>query len=267
MSFLNILQAAVAVEQPVVARKATGPRKEWNPTTAAIRIWGDGSVFPSQELVDKYNLNFTPRKLDEATGKWADDAGGNGFDIFDTKNYLAIQNARFVAIAAVPRSEGRIDLFGSCSYYSQKDANEGTLPEGASVGQPIVSVMDQGSPTFGKSLLVMLNEVYGVTLNDEGYIDMEIKGVPDAQGVEQPFRNPNGSPVYMIPIVVTKGDKAGEPTYARRENVEIFALLPVADSKIGALPVKEKKTEKSGPDVTDQNAQAPEPAMSASALN
>lgn len=266
MSFLNILQAAVAVEQPVIARKASGPRKEWNPTTADIRIWGDGSVYPSQELIEKYSLNFTDRILDEATGKWKNEAGGFGFDVFDTKNYAAIQNARFVAIAVAPRSEGRIDLFGSCSYHSPKDAAEGTLPEGAYVGQPVVSVFDQGSNTFGKGLLVMLNEVYGVTLNEDGYIDLKITGVPDQNGVEQPFRNPNNSPIYMIPKVVSKGEKAGEPTYVRRENSEIWALLPVADSKMGALPVKEKKG-KAEDDTTVPSAPAQEAAMSASAIN
>jgi hypothetical protein len=264
-AFSNILQAAVAVEQPVIARKASGPRKEWNPTTADIRIWGDGSVYPSQALVTKYGLDFTARILDEATGKWKNEAGGFGFDVFDTKNYAAIQNARFVAIAAAPRSEGRIDLFGSCSYHSQKDALEGTLPEGAKVGEPVTSVFDQGSNTFGKGLLVLLNEAYGVTLNEEGFIDLEIKGVPDANGVEQPFRNPNNSPIYMIPKVVSKGDKAGEPTYVRRENAEIWALLPVSTSVMGQLPVKEKK-EKAETTTADapQDSHA---AMTADALN
>jgi hypothetical protein len=216
-------------------------------------------VYPSQALVTKYGLDFTARILDEATGKWKNEAGGFGFDVFDTKNYAAIQNARFVAIAAAPRSEGRIDLFGSCSYHSQKDATEGTLPEGAVVGQPVTSVFDQGSNTFGKGLLVLLNEAYGVTLNEEGFIDLEIKGVPDANGVEQPFRNPNNSPIYMIPKVVSKGDK---PTYVRRENAEIWALLPVSTSVIGALPVKEKKEKADAPTVQDMPA-----AMTADALN
>lgn len=241
-NFASFLTTAVAVEQPVIAKKVGGgPRKEWNPPTADIRIWKDGSVFPSAALVAKYMLDFTTRVLDEATGKWKDVPGGNGFDVFSTENYSAIQGANFIAIAAAPRSAGRIDLFGSCSYYTSKDATEGTIPEGSSVGDPVVNVMDQGSATFGKDLLVMLNKAYGVTLNEEGYIDLEIKGQPDANGVEQPFRNPNGSPVYLIPKQVSKGDKAGELTYVRRENAEIFALVPVATSVIGALPVKESK--------------------------
>lgn len=253
-NFASFLSTAVAVEQVVTPKKAGGgPRKEWNPPTADIRIWKDGSVFPSAALVAKYMLDFTKRVLDEATGKWKDVPGGNGFDIFSTENYPAIQNAKFVAIAAAPRSAGRIDLFGSCSYYTSKDLTEGTIPEGSAVGDPIVSVMDQGSNTFGKGMLVMLNSLYGVTLNEEGFIDLEIKGQPDTNGVEQPFRNPNNSPIYLIPKQVSKGDKAGELTYVRRENAEIFALIPVAGSAIGALPVKESTDTKAG-DVAPSDA-------------
>ena len=254
--FASMLGQLTAVEPPVVANKRAGggPRKEWNPTTADIRIWKDGSVYPSQALVDKWNLNFTPRTFDEATGKWSDEPGGYGFDVFHTADYPAIKGPNMVAIVPVPRSLGKIDLFASCNYYTKKDAENGDVPEGAKVGDPVTSVMEQGSNTFGKELLKMLNVSYDVVPNAEGYIDLLVFG--------DPIKNVNGSEIYNIPKKLKKGDKAGELSYVRREKVSVFVLIPTDDSEttdtLEEGPAKEEGSNDIGktPSTTDVFASA-----------
>lgn len=236
--FASMLGQLTAVEPPVVANKRAsgGPRKEWNPTTADIRIWKDGSVYPSQALVQKWGLEFTARAFDEASGKWTDEPGGLGFDVFHTADYPAIQGPNLVGIVPVKRSEGKIDLFASCNYYTAKDKANGDIPEGAKIGDPVTSVMEQGSNTFGKELLKMLNTSYDVIPNAEGYIDLLVFG--------DPIKNINGSEIYNIPKKLKKGDKAGELSYVRREKVSVFVLIPANDDQpTGSLDSDTKATE------------------------
>lgn len=235
--FASMLNGLVAVEPPVIARTRTaGPRKEYNPIEADIRLWKDGSVYPSQALVDRLGLEFTARTAD-ADGKWTDAAGGFGFDVFQTQDYPAIKGNNMVAIVPVARKEGKLDLFATCNYYTKTDETNGDIPEGAKIGDPVVSVMDQGSNTFGKELLWMLNSSYGVIPNETGYIDLVIFG--DA------IRNVNGSLIYNIPKKVKKGDKAGELSYVRRESVDVFVLIPADENQpTGELPVAAPKAVK-----------------------
>lgn len=44
-----------------VRRSGGGARKQWNPLSGlVVRLWKDGSVYPSQALVDKFNLEYAP---------------------------------------------------------------------------------------------------------------------------------------------------------------------------------------------------------------
>lgn len=269
--FGSILANVVTVEQTQKARTASGPRKAWNPTTGAdIRLWKDGAVFPSEALVARMDLNFTSRTVSSDGKGWDGDPGGYGFDIFNTQHYTGIQGAKFVAISRVARKEGKVDLFGSCNYYTQKDKDNNDIPEGANIGDPVSTVMDQGSTTFGKTLLTMLREVYNVVPNEEGFIDLHIVG--QGEGNDQPFKNPNGSEIYYIPKEVKKGDKKGELTYERRENAEIYALIP-AEGSTEATEATEvpESTEATANKVNDNPVGGAvaqeEPAMSAELLS
>lgn len=67
MSFLNFLNTAT-VEAPKNVRVHTGVggvRKPWNPADdiLAIRVWKDGSCFPSKALIDRFNLEYRKAKI------------------------------------------------------------------------------------------------------------------------------------------------------------------------------------------------------------
>lgn len=68
-----------------------------------------------------------------------------------------------------------------------------------------------------KSLIPMLQEIYGIS-TDFSSVELEIKW-------DMPLTNEKG--IYQIPKVISGGERAGEDTYVRRENVTFYPLVPV----------------------------------------
>lgn len=227
----------VDVAETTTARKG-GPRKDRNPEGMAIRVFFDGSVFPSTELVGKFNLEYVPgtpaTTAPVAEGEEAKvnvtpaEEPGFGFDVVDTKHFPAFElpaGYRVLLISPVNRKAGRVDLFASTTY--EKD------------GIPKSSVLDQGAKTYGaEELIPMLEEVYGVTFKKRiAYAEGEKKeGDPMyTEGVDSLdlifVANPaTGEPwakeFCWIPKRVSRGKAQGEFTTARREKVQFYALMP-----------------------------------------
>lgn len=185
---------------------------ERNPTNgASLRLFKDGSIYPSQEVVDKYYLEYGLDHLN------------NGFDIIDSRQWNQYpQDAQpVVFIAAVPKKSGLVDLF-------------------ASAKKEDVSVMSQGSKTFGPTLIQMLEEVYGYKpaigeepffndiFNGKKYIDLLI--VEDVT-------LPSLDGIYNVPKTVAKGEKKGQQTTKRRENIVVNPLTIFVDNAVQEIKV------------------------------
>jgi hypothetical protein len=231
-----LAKATIAdVAETQTARKG-GPRKDRNPEGMAIRVFFDGSVYPSTELVGKFNLEYVPGVIvgtnESAEGekvafKPAEEPGF-GFDVVDTKHFPAFElpvGYRVLLISPVNRKAGRVDLFASTTY--EKD------------GMPKSSVLEQGAKTYGsEELIPMLEEVYGVTFKKRiEYKEGEKKeGDPaytdgadsvDLIFVSNPATNePWNKDFCWIPKRVSRGKAQGEFTTARREKVQFYALMP-----------------------------------------
>lgn len=166
--------------------------QERNPTNgASLRLFKDGSVYPSQEVADKYNLEYTK------------DKSGNGFDIFSSNDWSQYpKDAQPVMfISATAKSNPRVDLFGS--------ARE--------VNGELTSVMTQGSKTFGVELIKMIESTYNTTLfTEQKYVDLQI-----IEDISMPG-SLNG--VSYIPKTVNKGEHVGMLTTERRDNAVINPL-------------------------------------------
>lgn len=217
LAFLQNIQV-VADERPV--RRAGGSRKEWNPTEGlAIRLWKNGEVYPSQELVDTFELEYKNRLTDEEVaaikaGTMTKPFPGNGFDVVDTMDFPSFQSpTRLLVIAPVPKDVLKVDLFGTVGY------NETMAP--------LISVLDQGAATFGKEFLIpSIQEIYGIELTDENpYVDLVLVGKNGPEKPE-PFRMPAGKEIAFFPKKVARGEKKGEMTVQRRERPEIYVLYP-----------------------------------------
>jgi len=227
-----------------IAAKATKSveKKQRNPeaTFMGIRVWKDGSVYPSAALVSKYNLDFVKATVTQEdvtkNGVIQNDDNGqplkrkvlsypgdtsNGIDVMNSADWTQKQNwgtnPDLILAAISPKRAGKVDLFATCT--TEED------------GKPKVTVMDQGAATFGKeSLLPMIASVYQTVPNEEGFIDLElVEAYPLHQVV------PNG--IFMFPKRVVRGEDKGKLEYVRRENVSLFPFVPVPTSaKISPEP-------------------------------
>lgn len=198
LSFLkNVsLKANSAVKAPV-ARAASAQSR--NPTNGHIRIYKSGAAYPSEKLAASASLQYMPKDSENK---------GNGFDIFSSKDFLNTKHLdqAFLFIAAVPRTQGKIDLFGSTSY----DEN----------GVPKSDVLTQGATTSGERILELVKAVYGVEIpEDESYMELSI--VKDS-----PFTTEDS--IYFIPKIVSRGEKKGELDLVRREHLTLYALVPTS---------------------------------------
>lgn len=168
-----------------------------------IRLFKDGSVYPSNELIAAYNLEYVKR--DEKNQPL-----GNGFDIIDTRDMVNQINTpqHFAGVIATPRSEGKVDLFSMCRY------DEVT-------GEPLTTVAEQGSNTYGKeSLIPTLEALYGdaFVFNEQNYIDLEI--VPQEISSED-------KRLFVYKTIVRGADK-GKKSYVVRTDAVILPLVPAA---------------------------------------
>lgn len=263
MSKLGFLKNVVvaAQEQPKPTRNGGGAKKDWNPASGlVIRLWKDGSVFPSQELVSKFALEYENALTEEEIAAIKEDATkkpfrGNGFDVIDSADFPAFNlgGARVLIIAPAEKDLGKVDLFSSVGYNDD--------------GTPKVTVMDQGAVTFGKDFLIPhVEEIYGITFAKAAIPAVEAKEavaaetdeagkviksakpavearpeVPAVEGVEfvdlvfvgqegdvvadpTPWTAPK--PIVFFPKIFSRGEKKGESTIERRENPKMYVLYP-----------------------------------------
>jgi hypothetical protein len=211
---LDFLKNISIAEAETKVRK-TGETKSKFPVDADIRIYKSGAVYPSPALVAAWDLEYRNKPADPK-GK----PEGNGIDVIDSRDWAQAKNLpmSLIFVAACARKQGKVDLFASVGY------NEN--------GEPATSVLTQGASTFGKQFLETLKEVYGAPVAEE----LEANGFVDLSIVmsQPPFKSPND--IYHIPKVVSRGDKAGELTYERRENLNIYAMVLASTIQQQAKP-------------------------------
>lgn len=197
LSFLSQVTISPVADTKVTVRTP----KQYQPENADLRIFNSGAIFPSMALIAEFNLDY------QAKGS---DLPSFGFDVIDTAEMPSIVSPRrFIAISATPKSEPKVDIFGSTTY-DENDAPKST-------------VATQGAATYGKeTLLPLLKEVYGIEPNEDGFIDLIIHR-------DIPFTSTNG--IYRFPKTVSRGAKKGEIDYIRRENQTVFALIAVAPTE------------------------------------
>lgn len=228
MSGLDFLKE-IKVDDPATMKSPRsggggGVRKQWNPITPnTIRVWKDGSVFPSADLVERFDLEYGPRPLDVAEAgaepageekkpKWLQ--SGNAFDVFDSADFPIFKTPQRVLIAnVVAKAAGKADLFASIEWDPL-------------TGEPKNSVMDQGANTFGKNeLLPLIEDVYQLSPGEK-FIDFVLLG-KDGESATRHFSLPDGKEVCVVPKKISRGPKKGQMTYARREDPWLFILYPL----------------------------------------
>lgn len=217
----NILAALnnATIENPVKKHVVKEPLPEL--TGMCIRLMSDGAIYPSEELVKKFNLEYTSK----------DNIEGCGLDVWCSWNWSFLKDftTKCIFISPITRyndkgkATPKISLFGTCKY----DDND----------NPRTSVLTQGSKVFGEQYLQSwITEAYGTFVTDDcQYIDFEL--------VSTGIKSEDG--LYYIPKEKTNKDGEKKPTYERRENLDIYILVPrVAETHtVTTLPTSAKNLE------------------------
>lgn len=212
------------------------------PSGARIRLFNDGKVYPSPELVEKFELQYRAKGNPDQ---------GNGMDIFSTSDWgqwPAGMPANLLIATFVPKSLAKVDLFASTKYDDE--------------GKPKADVLNQGSSVFGKFLIPKLTETYGEDFFADGrlYLDLEVKE-------DKPLKPVNNG-IYELPKPITKGKKAGTMGYERREKIVLFPLVPVVDFKEETATPAEENHQSAEPqaDVKSEPVPTPDELQTANSL-
>jgi hypothetical protein len=164
--------------------------KTKTPEGLTLRIFPNGEVYPSADLVNKFNLEY---------GNKDEQAQTNGIDVIDSSEWIpTAQFPRMIIFGFVPKTEAKIDLFGTCRY------NED--------GTPKSSVYVQGSTS---PMLLELVRSMGYLTDDQKYCDLQVV-------TEYPITMKDG--IATVPKVVERGANKGEKTYERRENITFYPV-------------------------------------------
>ncbi len=216
MSFDFLKNIKLEDNKTVIPTKERGKRSTMlvNPTGLRIRLFKDGRVFPSAELIEKFDLEFRSKDSDTK---------GNGFDVVRTDKYANYPQTGYphvILVAATKRELGKVDLFASCNYVTEKTLEKN--PE-LVLGAPMSSVLEQGTATFGLTELIpMLKEIYGFEFTeDQKFVDLEID-------TETVLSTSDG--IYFLPKLITRGKDAGKLEMQRRENIQLMPLSIVAEA-------------------------------------
>lgn len=198
MSFLSFLKDGVQVT-PNATKQPSSRGIQRNPAAADIRVFSNGAAYPSATFVKRFNLEYT--SIGEVVG--------NGFDVFYSKEFgnTAGDPNKFIMIAPVAKDSSKVDLFATTRYEDQK---------------PISSIMDQGTPN--PWLISLLENAYGIQIPKGEYVDLTLV---KEEGLSAKLQSATNG-VYYVPKAIVRGAKKGEPSYVRRENLDIYVLAPQA---------------------------------------
>lgn len=207
---LSFLESLVLADNEPETRKPHPLEKV--PTNGAdLRLFKDGSVYPSVEFVESFNLEYQSKEIPQ-----------NAIDLVDSHQWgnYPKDAQRLLLIGFVERSEPKTDLFSLCKY------NEGV---------PMSSVIGQGS--VNNQLKELVNEIYRSEWEEtDGFVDLLVgRGYPLT----------TNDRIYYVPKEVTRGKNKGETVAIRREYENgLYPLVLFTDTS-GEVSAEEPETEKS----------------------
>jgi hypothetical protein len=202
----------ITVQEKVIVRGTGRVATPRNPDGMRIRLFKDGSVYPSKELTVKYDLEYVNKDWDNQ---------GNGIDVVDSRAWTQYPEGadNYIFITFTPKDASKVDLFAHTKYDDSLN--------------PISSVLDQGSKR--PELVEMIREVYNLPISETDTIEIDNPYVDTLFGelnyvdldVHVNVELPVSTNIFYLPKKVMKGVKRGQDDYVRREN-SIFHPLTVS---------------------------------------
>lgn len=212
----------------VVREARVYPSTPKNPEGMTIRIFKDGAVYPSEDLVNHFDLEY--KSKDSAIQ-------GNGLDIVDSskwgKQYPA-SGPHYIFVTASSKSLPKVDLFAQVNYDEE--------------GNPIKSVLEQGSKR--PELIELIRDMYNLNLRTEltsegeKVVDDLFKGKSYVDlDVNVDVSLPTATNIFHLPKYVSRGPKKGSSDYVRRENSVFHPLTVVVNNSVEVAVESEHEVE------------------------
>lgn len=178
--------------------KSTTTRiKERNPKGLAVRLYANGEVYPSEELVNHFDLNYYQKGSQS----------GAGFDVIDSVTWEPVASQpRMILFGVVSKTAPKVDLFFRTRY--------------AEDGSPLTSVLNQGTPSAKLLQLAIEMEYLKPGMK---FVDLYIL-------TTYPITTGNG--IALIPKSVERGEEKGKPTYERREDSVFYPVDNTAPEEV-----------------------------------
>lgn len=201
LSFLSNL--TLLENKPTGSAPKTTGATPLNPEAADLRLFKDGRIYPSSDLVKEFDLEYRPKSTKA-------DQRGFGFDLVDSRKFYNYpkEAPAIMMLAALSKGESKVDLFGTTNYQADKET-------------PNSSVLEQGAATRGKDLIEELVAIYGyesvdALFGEERFVDLKIVR-------QQPIKT--NDDIYHVMKKVVRGPRKGEDEPVRRENLTLFPLI------------------------------------------
>lgn len=180
-------------------KKRTNRQEEIKKLTGlTIRLYNNGEVYPSPDLVALGNLEYQPKDAENV---------GNGLDIVDSIYWTPLQHQlRTIFISFTNRNNAKVDLFATTKY------NDVT---------PKSSVLTQG--TRSEMLLNIARSMgwFGDSTVEPKYVDLQVFTQYSVKTVDS---------IAYIPKIVERGERKGDQTYERRENQIFYPITPIVQT-------------------------------------
>lgn len=158
-----------------------------------LRVYENGEVIPSRELVEKFNLEYGE--------------GSSGVDIFLAHSWGAYDKTKpnLLFFTAVPRTEAKISLFS-------KETPDGSIMTSKFKSSELVTnlrALDADVFNIGKRANYNSSK-------RKAYVDIEIV-------VDKPITTQDN--IYYVPKTISRGPDKGKETYVRRENITLYPIM------------------------------------------
>lgn len=199
---------------------------------AHLRLFSDGSIFPSDDLIKLHHLEYQPKGTDQPE---------NGYDVFLSTDWSQFTGDQvFVCINPISKHEAKVDIFSTTKYKAD--------------GTPKASVVDQKTKAGEKviELLEKCLEPNESLFGTKTFVDLKIN-------LETPIK-PTATGIYNLPKPISRGKDAGKPSYIRRENITIYPLVVVESQveayKVGGNSPQTRTTATTGNEISEDAAKA-----------
>lgn len=186
-SFLNTIKIRENIKEAIIPVLR-------EPSGLSLRVFKNGKVFPSKELVEYAKLEYHTTEPEKE----------NGLDFFKSRDWslYPADGPSCLIIGITPRSQPKVDLFAGAKSDKTKVATQGPRSQ---------------------ELIEAIEELFPTAWTSQDFVDLCI---------DKEAKITTENNIYLIPKKFKKGVNAGNMGYQKRENITLHPCEPQQSSAI-----------------------------------